>query len=85
MEQFDTLQIQCRHIEHMHEGVYNFFFLGGGGGGESNNLIMFIRDTCLFKGVFSVQEWFYPELFPIVSSITLISFRYFGHIWLGYI
>ena len=25
MEQFDTLQIQCRHIEHMHGGVYNFF------------------------------------------------------------
>ena len=25
MEQFDTLRIQCRHIEHMHEGVYNFF------------------------------------------------------------
>ena len=25
MEQFDTLQIQCRHIEHMHEGVNNFF------------------------------------------------------------
>ena len=24
MEQFDTLWIQCRHIEHMHEGVYNF-------------------------------------------------------------
>ena len=24
MEHFDTLQIQCRHIEHMHEGVYNF-------------------------------------------------------------
>ena len=23
MEQFDTLPIQCRHIEHMHEGVYN--------------------------------------------------------------
>ena len=22
MEQFDTLPIQCRHIEHMHEGVY---------------------------------------------------------------
>ena len=26
MEQFDTLPIQCRHIEHMHEGVYNFFW-----------------------------------------------------------
>ena len=26
MRQFDTLPIQCRHIEHMHEGVYNFFF-----------------------------------------------------------
>ena len=22
MEQFDTLPIQCRYIEHMHEGVY---------------------------------------------------------------
>ena len=28
MEQFDTLLIQCRHIEHMHEGVWleKFFF-----------------------------------------------------------
>ena len=26
MEQFDTLQIQCRHIEQMHEEVYIFFF-----------------------------------------------------------
>ena len=24
MEQLDTLPIQCRQIEHMHEGVYNF-------------------------------------------------------------
>ena len=24
MEQFDTLPIQYRHIEHMHEGVNNF-------------------------------------------------------------
>ena len=24
MEQFDTLPIQCRHIEHMHEVVYIF-------------------------------------------------------------
>ena len=22
MEQFDTFSIQCRHIEHMHEGVW---------------------------------------------------------------
>ena len=26
MEQFDTLPIKCRHIELMHEGVYNFLF-----------------------------------------------------------
>ena len=26
MEQFDTLPIQFKHIEHMHEGVYNFLF-----------------------------------------------------------
>ena len=29
IDQFDTLPIQCRHIEHMHEGVWFriFFFL----------------------------------------------------------
>ena len=27
MEQFDTLPIQSRHIEHMHEVVYNFCLL----------------------------------------------------------
>ena len=29
MEQFDTFSIQCRHIEHMHEGVWfrKIFFL----------------------------------------------------------
>ena len=26
MEQFDTLPIHCRHIEHMHEGVWLNFF-----------------------------------------------------------
>ena len=26
MEQFDTLPIQCRHIEHMHEGVWFIIF-----------------------------------------------------------
>ena len=26
IEQFDTLPIQCRHIEHMHEGVWLKFF-----------------------------------------------------------
>ena len=24
MEQFYTFPIQCRHVEHMHEGVYNY-------------------------------------------------------------
>ena len=27
MEQFDTFPLQCRHIEHMNEGVYIFFFV----------------------------------------------------------
>ena len=27
MEQFDTLSVQCRHMEHMHEGVwFRIFF-----------------------------------------------------------
>ena len=27
MEQFYTLPIQCRHIEHMHEGVHNYVYI----------------------------------------------------------
>ena len=27
MEQFDTIAIQCRHIEHMHEGVFRVISL----------------------------------------------------------
>ena len=46
MEQFDTLPIQCRHSEHMHEGVIIFvctdsteiFFSRGGGGGGGSDL-----------------------------------------------
>ena len=34
MEQFDTFPIQCRHIEHMHEGVWfrknNFYQMTAG-------------------------------------------------------
>ena len=40
MEQFDTLTIQCRHIEHMHEGVWF----------RKNNLRQFFsKNVCICK------------------------------------
>ena len=41
MEQFDTLPTQCRHIEHMHEGVYNFCFT------DSTEILSKLRSSCL--------------------------------------
>ena len=53
MEQFDTMPIQCRHIEHMHEGVYNFclhdsteiFFSKLRSAGLNYNLPRFFTDS----------------------------------------
>ena len=53
MEQFDTLQIQCRHIEHMHEGVIIFvcmdsteiFFSKLRSAGLNYNLPIFFTDS----------------------------------------
>ena len=47
MEQFDTLPIQCRHIEHMHEGVWfrkNNFWQND----SSENLDNFSLIRCLY-------------------------------------
>ena len=58
MEQFDTLPIQCRHIEHMHEGVYNFFctdcteiFSKLRSAGLNNNLPSFFTDSYCVGGI----------------------------------
>ena len=40
MEQFDTLRIQCRHIEHMHEGDYNFVCT------DSTEILSKLRSSC---------------------------------------
>ena len=51
MEQFDTLPIQCRHIEHMHEGVWsrkNNFWRND----SSENLDNFSLIRCLY-----MQRW----------------------------
>ena len=45
MEQFDTLQIQCRHTEHMHEGVW-FRRNNFGQNDSSENLDNFSLLTC---------------------------------------
>ena len=47
MEQFDTFPIQCRHIEHMHEGVWfrkNNFYQND----SCENLDNFSLLTCLY-------------------------------------
>ena len=52
MEQFDTLPLQCRHIEHMHEGVwFDCFFLQ--------------NDSCKKLRQFSPNKAFvYAEMVP---------------------
>ena len=42
MEQFDTLPIQSRHIEHMHEVVYKFFCLD-----STEIFVSKLRSACL--------------------------------------
>ena len=59
MEQFDTLPIQCRHIERMHEGVYNFvctdsteiFFSKLRAAGLYCNLPSFFNDSYCAGGI----------------------------------
>ena len=59
MEQFDTLRIQCGHIEHMHDGVYNFcctdsteiFFSKLRSAGLNYNLPSFFTDSNCAGGI----------------------------------
>ena len=54
MEQFDTLPIQCRHIEHMHEGVWsrkNIFLQSD----SSENLDNFSLIRCLYMHRWCLQ------------------------------
>ena len=43
MEQFNTLSIQCRHNEHMHEGVYIFVCT------DSTQNLLFKTKVCWFE------------------------------------
>ena len=63
MEQFDTLLIQCRHIEHMHEGVWfgknNFvctdsteiFFSKLRSAGSNYNMLSFFTGSYCAEGI----------------------------------
>ena len=59
MEQFDNLSMQCRHIEHMHEGVIIFvckdsteiFFSKLRSAGLNFNLPSFFTDTYCAGGI----------------------------------
>ena len=54
MEQFNTLSIQCRHNEHMHEGVQillKIFFLKLRSAGLNYNLPSFFTDSYCAGGI----------------------------------
>ena len=51
LEQFDNLRIQCRHIEHMHEGVYNFFCTD-----STEILFSKLRSACLICCLYIIDS-----------------------------
>ena len=56
MEQFDTLPIQCRHIEHMHGGVYNFFRQYWKKIKKILNKVLNILENIMENGAFAPKE-----------------------------
>ena len=61
MEQFDTLPIQCRHIEHMHEGVWlrKNIFLQNDSCENLDNFSLIRHDSCANLDNFSLIRLLY--------------------------
>ena len=84
MEQFDTLHIQCRHIEHMHEGVWfrkNNFWQND----SSDNLDNFSLYRA-FVYALMVPSWadqLLPQLLMEQFDTLLIQCRHIEHMYEG--
>ena len=84
MEQFDTFPIQCRHIEHMHEGVWfrkNNIWQND----SSENLDNFSLIRCLYMQM--VPSWadqLLPQLLMEQFDTLPIQCRHFEHMHEGF-
>ena len=76
-EQFDTLPIQCRNIEHMHEGVWfrNFFFWHNDSCENNFSLIMllYVHRWCLHGPINSYHSFWWSNLILYLFNIDTLN------------
>ena len=79
MEQFDTLPIQCRHIEHMHEGVWfrknNFWQNDSCGNLDNFSLIglLYMHRWCLHGPINSYHSFIWSNLILCLYNIDTLN------------
>ena len=79
MEQFDTLPIQYRHIEHMHEGVWfrinNFWQNDSCENLDNFSLIMllYMHKWCLHWPINSYHSFWWSNLILCLSNIDTLN------------
>ena len=79
MEQFDTLPIQCRHIEHMHEGVLfrkNIFWQNDSCENLDNfSLIrlLYMHRWCLHEPINSYHSFWWNNLILCLYNVNTLN------------
>ena len=79
MEQFDTLPIQCRHIEHMHEGVWfrkNDFWQNDSCENLDNfSLIrcLYLHRWCLYGPINSYYSFWWNNLILFLYNVDTLN------------
>ena len=79
MEQFDTFPIQCRHIEHMHEGVWfrkNNFWQNDSFENLDNFsliLLLFMHRCCLHGQINSYHSFWWSILILCLYNVDTLN------------
>ena len=79
MEQFDTLPIQLRHIEHMHEGVWlrkNFFWQNDSSENLDNfplNWLLYMHRWCLHGPINSYYSFWWNNLILCQYNVDTLN------------
>ena len=79
MEQFDTLPIQCRHIEHMHEGVWfrknNFWQNDSCENLDNFSLIgiLYMHRWCLHGPINSYYSFWWSSLILFLYNVDTLN------------
>ena len=79
MEQFDTLPIQCRHIEHMHEGVWfrknNFWQNDSCENLDNYSLIgiLYMHRWCLHRPINSYHSFWWSNLILFLYNVDTLN------------